>query len=183
MASINEMQDALEKLINDEGGESLPGLEFEPVVNNFIDVKFKDQLEAAETEEDREELRNSLLKYYMNEGKEEITQNINMIKQSYSAAKSGLESILTSALKTTASNAIPSVITVGTATSTPNPAYTVIENSQKKNSLLTTLKSISSFIVNMLISAIKIAFELPAAAMALITTLSSVKSTINAIPG
>ena len=77
---------------------------------------------------------------------------------------------------------IPSVITVGTATSTPNPAYTLIENKTKKNQLLAMLKNISSCLVNLLKAAVTIAFPIPAVVLTLIQTLTTVKKTVNAIP-
>jgi hypothetical protein len=74
------------------------------------------------------------------------------------------------------------VITVGTATSTPNPAYTLIENKTKKNNLLSMLKQIGNALAQLLISALKIAFSVPIAIATLITTLASIKKTVNAIP-
>lgn len=78
---------------------------------------------------------------------------------------------------------MPSVITVGTATSTPNPAYTAIDNSQKKQNLLAVLKSVTDFLIQLFSYALLLDFVLPDSVQALVSTLATLTAIINAIPG
>ena len=179
----DEMNEAIDELINSDGEVEIEGLDFDSVVTNFVDTKYKDQINSIEDETQRKELRDKWLNYYKTgDGKEAIQSEINSIKSNFSAAKDGLTYCEEAAASSIADNAIPSVITVGTATSTPNPAYTLIENKTKKNNLLSMLKQIGNALAQLLISALKIAFSVPIAIATLITTLASIKKTVNAIP-
>ena len=100
----------------------------------------------------------------------------------YGAAKDQLKFVTEAAASSIASNAIPAVITVGSASSTANPAYALIENKTKKNQLLAMLKQIGAFLVSLLKSAIEIAFAVPAAVISLIKTLTTAKKAVNSIP-
>ena len=141
--TIDEMMTAINELVNSDGAVDIPGLSLEPIVDNFIDVKYGRQLSDIEDREERDTLRAQWKNYYMNgDGRTIIEMEINSIKANFSAAKDGLITAQEAVLMTTATNAIPSVLTTGAAASVPNPAYTLLENKQKKNTLLTILKQI-----------------------------------------
>jgi len=176
------MKSSLDDLINSDGSVSIPGLEFDPIVDNMVENNYKDQLEDSLTDEERNNKKEQLVKYYKDKSGEEIEQNINIIKSNFISAKDGLSFVSESAAATIASNAIPSVITVGAATSTANPVYSLIENKQKKNTLLAMLKNIGNFLVNLLSAAIKILFQVPDSVMSLVKTLTTTKQIVNAIP-
>lgn len=101
----------------------------------------------------------------------------------YSKLNDQLGEIQKAITQTTASNLIPSVITTGAAASVPNPAYTVIENAQKKATIKTMISAASTIAAEMLLAAIELYFELPDAVMILIDTLKSLLLLVNAIPG
>ena len=129
------------------------------------------------------ELREKWLNYYKNgDGKEAIKSEINSIKSNFSAAQDGLNYVKEAAESSIASNALPSVITTGEAVSVPNTSYVLIENKTKKNNLLAMLKQISNCLVQLLSSAVKIAFAVPAAIVTMIKSLTTIKETVNAIP-
>lgn len=181
--SVEEMVGAIEDLINSDGAIDIPGLSLEPVVNNYIETRYAKQLSECETEQDRENMKTSLSQYYLEgDGKVMMQMEIANIKAQFSAAKDSLKSIGTSITQTVATNAIPSVITTGAATSVPNPAYALLENAQKKAALEATLKQVSNQMVDLLKSAVKIAFPIPDVIGAVITTLKTTKQALNAIP-
>lgn len=183
MSSTEEALDAMDELINSDGTVSLPGLELDPIVEHFVDEKYGSQLSEIKDEEERKKMRDKWVKYYKEgDGKQTIKMEMNNIKAMYGAAKDQLQFVTEAAASSVASNAIPAVITVGTATSTANPAYTVIENKTKKNQLLAILKQIGAFLVSLLKSAVEIAFAVPISVINLIKTLTKAKKAVNSIP-
>lgn len=183
MADLQETMDALNELINSDGAIELPGLSLEPVAEAFVDQKYAKELAAIEDEDMRNNLRQKWVDYYINgDGKIMLELEISSIKANFGAATDQLKMVAEAAASSIASNAIPSVITTGAAASVPNPAYALIENKTKKNQLLAMLKNISVCLVNLLKSAVTIAFPIPGAVLTLITTLTTVKKTVNAIP-
>lgn len=184
MATQNtEILDKIDQLINSDEEVSLPGLELDPIVENFVDTKYGAELSQIEDEEERKALREKWIEYYRNgDGSEMMKLEIASIKTNFSAAKDQLTFVAEASASAVASNAVPAVITTGAAASAPNPAYALIENKTKKNQLLAMLKNIGACIVNLLKSALIIAFQVPAVVLALIDTLITTKSTVNAIP-
>ena len=181
--STQKALDAMNKLINSDGAVELPGLDLDTVAETFVQTKYSKDLDAVEDAEERKKLKEKWVDYYKNgEGRVGLEVEINTIKANFGAATEQLKFVGEAAASSIASNVIPSVITVGTATSAPNPAYVLIENKTKKNQLLAMLKNISACLVNLLKSAISIAFPIPAVVTTLISTLATVKSTVNAIP-
>lgn len=182
MASVDEMRKALNDLVNSDGEVSLPGLEFEPVVENIVEKKYADQLQEADKVGERDNVKAQLKKYYETTMKEEVDNSIQQIKSSFGSVKTMVAQLQEAITSAVASNAIPAVITVGSATSTPNPAYTLIENKTKKNTLLTAVKTCETLLISLLTAAICIMFEVPSSVITLIGTLSAVKTAVNAIP-
>lgn len=178
MATITEMQEAITNLINSDETIEIPGLDFESVIDHLVDERYKDVLKNASNEEERKQLKNNLLNYYRNQGRMVVDESINTIKSCYSQAKEGLKQVSEAAAQAVASNAIPAVIPIGTA----NPAYALIENANKKATLLSMLKSIGDALVRLLSSAIKIAFQVPDMVMSLVQTLTTTKQVVNSIP-
>lgn len=181
--STEDIMTTIEDIVNANSSVSIPGLELEDVVRNFVEEKYGDVLKDIEDETEREALREQWTSYYTKGGgRNVILMEINTIKSNFVAVRDGLEAVLRAVTLTTASNAIPSVITVGTATSTPNPAYILIENSQKKETLLAMTKAIGNNVVNLLRSAVNISFPIPSEIETIIETYKTVLTAINTIP-
>lgn len=178
-----EILDLMDKLINSDGGVELEGLDLDTIAENFVDVKYGSTLANIRNEEEAESLKERWTSYYKDgEGRLALQMEINTIKSSFVAARDQLTYIADAATSAVASNAIPSVITVGSASSTANPAYYLIENSTKANQLRSMAKNVEANLVTLLKSSAQIAFPIPSAVTSLIETLSTVKQTINAIP-
>lgn len=178
-----EALNLIDELIKSDGDVSLPGLDLDSVVDNFVDVKYGKELSEIKDEEQRKKLRKKWVDYYTKgEGKETMMLEIDSIKSNFSAAKDQLQFVADATVSSTASNAVPAVITVGSASSTPNPAYALIENKTKKNQLLAMLKSVGAFLINLLKSAVAICFAVPAAVISLIKLLTTTKKAVNSIP-
>ena len=181
MASINDMQNTLDKL---RVGDSIPGLSSESIIDNSVEVEFKDALDTCESDDKRKAMKDKFVAFYADgPGKKFIDENISQIKYLYKQVKDSINALKNSATQITASNLVPSVITVGTATSTPNPAYTAIDNSQKKQNLLAVLKSVTDFLIQLFSYALLLDFVLPDSVQALVSTLATLTAIINAIPG
>ena len=178
-----EILDAMEELINSDGGIELPGLDVETIAKNFVEVNYGEQLSKLPNKEEAEQLKDRWVSYYKDgAAKAAIQMEINTIKSSFVAARDQLKYATEAAASAVASNAVPAVITVGSASSTANPAYALIENKTKMNQLLSTLKNVEANLVTLLKSSAQIAFPIPTEVTTLITTLTDVKKTVNAIP-
>ena len=181
--NTQEALDAMDELINSDGTIDLPGLDIDTVAENYVDKKYGEELNKIEDKEEREKMRQKWVDYYKSgEGKSMLQLEINSIKANFSAAKEQLTYVTEAAASSVASNAVPAVITTGAAASAPNPAYAMIENKTKKNQLLSMLKQIGAFLVNLLKSIVMIAIAVPAAVIALIKTLTTTKKAVNSIP-
>ena len=173
------MTNTLAKLQELQGGSGIPGLDFDSVVSNLVKKKYPDiNMDTTYGQE----MRRNLIDYYSNAARLEIQGKIDTIKSCFSTAKSQIEALQKSIVNVAASNAIPSVITAGAATSVPNPAHFLIENMQKKQALMSAAKGIMGTLSTLLIAAISIYFEIPQSVSILIETATKVISIINAIP-
>lgn len=183
MASIQETIDAMNELIDSDGAVSIPGLSLKPIAENFVDTKYAADLAKIEDKDEREKMRQQWISYYTEgDGKSVLELEIANIKANVGAAQDQLKMVAIATASTTASNAVPAVITTGAAASVPNPAYALIENKTKKNQLLAMLKSIGAFLINAIKSMVAIMFQIPDMILALIKTLTTAKQTVNAIP-
>ena len=185
MATNNNQEaiDAINDLINSDGTIEIPGLSLEPIAENYVDTKYGAELAQIEDETERENMRQKWIKYYTEgEGKEALELEVINIKANIGAAQDQLKMVGEATISAVASNAIPSVITTGAATSVPNPAHAMIENKTKKNQLLAMLKQVGTFLVNAIKSMIAICFAIPAMVIALIKSLTTAKKAVNAIP-
>lgn len=181
MATIAEMQDAIDRLINSDETISIPGLDFDSVVDNIVETNYKEQLDKVTHPEERKRVKDGLVNYYKNSGKQAIQEKINEIKSAFANIKSQVTNIQNAVTNAVASNAIPSVITVGTATSTPNPAYFLLDNANKKNTLMGMVKSAEDSAVKLLNAAINICFPVPDMVMTTINGLTTVKTVVNSM--
>lgn len=169
---------ALNELISSEGGAvDMPGLTVEEVAPNFVEVKYGAQLKESP------EMREQWEDYYTKgEGREGLELEIADIKANVGAANMQLEAVKEAAASAVASSGIPSVITVGSASSTANPVYEIIEARTKKKQLEATLKTSSVFLINALKAMASIAYPVPTAVATLISTLATCKDAVNKIP-
>lgn len=180
MATIAQMQQALSDLINAEGFD-IPGLDKESVLSNYVEVKHQNELDKLEGEE-REKEKQRLIELYENTAGNFFDYCIMQIKLKYQAIVEGCEQMLQSISSAISSTIIPSVLTVGSATSSANPAYTALENQQKKNNFKAILKNLSLMMADLLQMAINILFIVPDAVISLIETLTTTKQVIETIP-
>ena len=188
MASIEQLQTSLDKLTSDI---TLPGLDPEAVIKNLIEVQYKQELDqiksyisdANKAEEETKAVKERLTSYYNSgQAKIEIKNQINAVKINYKAAVDGVKQLPVEIQTMIAANLIPPTIPMPTAPGVPNPASFLLRNKEKLNGFLTVLNSIAAWIVNLLSSAVKIAFELPDSVLALIDQLANLKSLIKSIP-
>lgn len=178
--SSEEMKESLESL---QKGLPIPGLEKEKVVDNYCETEFKDSLDECKTEEERAERKKKFVEHYITgPGKAFIDGVISSLKAAYYRAKTMIENLISSVADLVSLNIIPSVVTVGSATSTPNPAFTALDNRQKKEMILSIVESITEVLASVYTLAILIHFQLPSEVGLVTLSLATLQTAINAIP-
>lgn len=188
MASIKEVQAALDKLTSDT---SLPGLDEKSVIKNLIEVQYKQELDQIKTvisdaeaaEKEATASKERLTEFYNTDAaKAEIKNQISIIKVNLKAAKDGVKQLPVEIQTMLAANLIPPTIPVPTAPGVPNPAHILLKNKEKINGLKNILNAIAAWFVNLFSAAIKIAFEIPDSVVSTIDKLADIKKMIEAIP-
>ena len=165
-------------------GNSSIKLDNDAILDNYIEVEYKDRLDAIEDEKERKKYKKKIKKEYIEgEYKSWFDNQIASLNDQLKKCEDGLANAKDAATKVVASNAVPAVITVGSASSTPNPAYTAIDNAQKKKTLLVVLKEINTAIQEVLTTALLIHWALPQSVTNFIEIYVTLSSAINAIPG
>lgn len=165
-------------------GNSSIKLDKDEILDNYIEVEYKDRLAAIEDKKERENYKKKLKKEYTEgEYKMWFDNQIALLNDQLKKCEDGLANAKTAATQVMASNTVPAVITVGSASSMPNPAYTAIDNSQKKKTLLVVLNEINTAIQGVLTTALLIHWVLPSAVINFIELYVTLFSIINAIPG
>ncbi|BEG61631.1 hypothetical protein [Coprobacter fastidiosus] len=180
-ATVEELKKAVDDLVKDETNNSseIPGLNYISVRDNYIQINHKEQLEALE-EEAREKLNIQLQEYYDNIMKNKFETAIYIIKMNFNSIVVGLKMIAEMTADAISSVLIPSVIS--TPPSTPNPAYTALENKQKKNNMLNLLKNIATMFLTLLQTMIEIAFPCPKFILDMLETLKTTKKAVDTVP-
>lgn len=177
MASIQEMMSVISDLTSDV---TIPGLDVDTVVPAMVESRFKNELGMIEDPKQKEAETKKMIEYYKTQGRVEIEAQIATVKMGYKTVTSQVAQI-TSAIKTaTASNLIPPVVSVPPAV--PNPAYFLIENATKVGNFISMIEGALAKFGEMLLAAVKIAFEMPETIMNLLKVLLDLKKTVTAIP-
>lgn len=177
-----EIKSMIDDLINDDEAISIPGLTADEVIPTLVDKKHAKELAAIPNDKDREDKRNELIEYYKTgNGREIVDNEINNIKLSFSAIKSQIESIKQSVTTTLSQMSIPAVITVGSASSTSNPAYAALDAKAKRDNLLSILKTAAVYAASLLISSQKLGFSIPQEVVAVISLIGTTKKTIKSL--
>ena len=165
-------------------GSSSIKLDNDAILDNYIEVEYKDRLDAIEDKKEREKYKKRIKKEYTEgEYKSWFDNQIASLNDLLKKCEDNLANAKAAATQVVASNAVPAVITVGSASSTPNPAYTAIDNAQKKKTLLCVLKGINTAIQEVLTTAMLIHWALPQEVTNFIELYVALSSVINAIPG
>ena len=176
MATEQQMIQTWDRLRSSEG---FPGLDITSIVDNYVDVEFKDALYSCKTQEERRAMKNNFVEYYITgPGKTFIQQTIQDIKDMYRNVKDMLDDLRESITQITASNAIPAVVVAGSATGTPNPAYTIIDNAQKKKTVSAILNTASEYFGKLISLALLIHLVLPDAILSYGDVIGSLKELV-----
>ena len=154
------------------------------IIDNYCEVEFKESLDACETPEERKKLKKKYVQYYKKgAGKKFMEDAIAKLKDYIQKASDSVEELITGASKVVASNAIPAVITVGSATSTPNPAHFALENAQKKAILLNLARGITGTLTLVMEVAMLIHWTIPNEVLSIIQGVTALTTILNSIPG
>ncbi len=177
MAKIEEMLSVIKDLTSDV---TIPGLDVDTVVPAMVEARFKNELGMIEDAKQKEAETKKMIEYYKTQGRVEVETQIATIKMGYKTVKSQVVQITAAAKTAVASNLIPPVISVPPAV--PNPAYVLVENATKVSNFISMIEGALAKFGEMLLAAVKIAFEIPDMVMNLLKTLLDLKKTVTAIP-
>lgn len=179
MATIVEINNIIEQLTSET---SIPGLDFDTIADGMIESNetYKAVLDGAETPEERQIIKNNYLKVIKETAKAFIQQNIAIIKSSFNEITQGVLSLSEAIIAMTASALMPPAI--GAPPVAPNPAYVLLQNKEKKNTLMITVNGLMKTFLGLLMAAVAIYFEVPDSIMGLLQTILSIKETISLIP-
>lgn len=163
------------------GGSSIAST---AVIDNYCEIEFKDSLDECKTPAERKKLKKRYVEYYTKgAGKPFMDEALAKLRDYVAQAKSELKDLQEGSVKIMASNAVPAVITTGSATSVPNFAYTAIDNAQKKRTLLVLVKTCSRTVTSIVELAVLIHWTLPTEVLTLIELIGVVTKILENIPG
>jgi hypothetical protein len=177
-------------------GTDIPKLNADAVIENIIkkdetlgkylvmiDAAKAEKIERGMTKEEAdkaaEEAKKKILEEVKKNLKPAVEEDIIKIKQEYKIAKEALDSIPVEVQATVATAALPAAL----PPAVPNPVYTLGIALQTKKSLLKTLNIVLTSLTTVMMLANKLKFELPAAILKLVETLSIVTKGLSLIPG
>lgn len=176
---IAKMQTTLTELVNSSSDISLPGLDFNTVVENIVVKKYSKDLDKL-SKEDKKKEKEKLINYYKTTAFNEINSNIIKVKSCTNSLKIQVDNIQTSITNTISTLALPSVVSVPPAA--PNPVYAVFDNKQKVAIITSLIASTALIIIDLLDASIKIQYELPDFVIVLIETFKTLKQSLSSIP-
>lgn len=181
---MNEIDLNTKKLLDKMRGDGGIPINKDSLIRNYCEVEFKDSLDECPTQEKRDALMDRYVEHYSTgDGSAFMDTTIAKIKDYAKKASDGVKEMTTSASKIMASNAVPSVITTGSAASVPNPAHFAIENAQKKNALLALAKSVIGTLTLLLETAILVHWAVPNEILTIIQGVTALTAILNNIPG
>ena len=127
---LDEFKDATETTLEDVQKSlmtDVPGIGMDEVVEHYVDVEFKKDLDKCKTKEEKKKLRGKLIKHYKKSkpGKKFIEDNFNNLKVYFGQVKDGIKQLPDAIQSMIDSMTIPAVITTGSATSVHNPAWVI----------------------------------------------------------
>lgn len=154
------------------------------IIDNYCEIEFKESLDECKTPAERKKLKKRYVEYYTKgAGKPFMDEALAKLRDYVAQAKSELKDLQEGSVKIMASNAVPAVITTGSATSVPNFAYTAIDNAQKKRTLLVLVKTCSRTVTSIVELAVLIHWTLPTEVLTLIELIGVVTKILENIPG
>ena len=177
-------------------GTDIPGLNSDSVIENIIKKdenlsKYLTMIDNAKAEKvyrgmseeeanaSAEESKKKIIEEIKKNLKASVEEDIIKMKQEYKTAKEALDSIPTETQATVVAAALPAAL----PPAVPNPAYTLAIALQTKKNILKTLNIVLSSLTTLMLLANKLKFELPAAILALVSTLTVVTTGLSLIPG
>lgn len=176
MASMEKMMELVKDLTSDV---NIPGLDVDTVVPNLVETTYKQELDTITDSKVREEEKKKMIEYYKTAGRMEVETQISTIKMSYKHVKEQIKHV-TSGIATVAVNAVmPPTVNL---LALPNPAKVLLDNIGKVGGWLSMIESALAKFGEMLLAAVKIAFEIPDFIIQLLSILVDLKKTVTAIP-
>ena len=171
------------KALQDKLLAMIPGLDIAKIVDGYVEKEFKVDLDKCKTTFERNKMKARLVRHYVSgAGKDFIKLQIDKIKTSFGQVKEAFASLADQISAITASMAVPSVITVGAASSSPNIAYTLLDAKAKVGAIKSAVLAICSPLLLVFEAATLIHFALPEVVISLQATLTTIMALLAAIP-
>lgn len=180
MATIVEMETLIDSLTS--GGDDIPGLDLDTIADGMVEENehYKATLDGCETPAEREHKKAHFVETIKAQSKAFINEKIATIKFSVTEVKEGVIGVTKQVTSIIASTVMPPAI--GSPPVAPNPAYVALQNEEKKNGLMVTIKGLEKTFLLLLQAAVSIGFILPGSILGLLQTILTVKNLIQTIP-
>lgn len=174
-----EQLDALREQLAD----TVPGMDTLKIVDNYVEKEFKTDLDKCKNDTERSNMKAKLVKHYVSgPGKSFINQTTDKIKTSFGQVKEAFANLPDQISAITLSMSTPSVITVGEASSSPNPAHTLLDAKAKVGAIKSAVLAICSSLLLVFEASALIHFDLPEVVVNLQAILTTIMALLAAIP-
>lgn len=157
---------------------SLPGLNVNTLLQLGFAAQFREELAKYDTPKERQEFFNKYYDEYVTKNKDRIEKGVASINSKYSAGKDRLAGLLKRVQNGLARIANPPVV----GTVSPNPTRTIQDYIDLKDQAESELKQISQDLIELILAAEVIGWDLPIAIDILVQSVGSVKKGIELIP-
>jgi len=161
---INELQNV---------SDPITWIDVDTVTDKFVEKKIEIYDTFNFTEKELSDYKNDLIEQY----KPKVIENVAIIKTKYNMCKSNLNGI-----KNTITSFATTAVQPPAVPASPNPAWALLDAKQKVTSIKSVLAIINTNIIDILLAANKIDFEIPQQIKSIIELFKNVNNGVNKIP-
>ena len=161
---------------------NIPGLDFDKIVENIVDIRHSEDLEKIPDEAEREVKRQEFVDYYSSgDAAKGLLQEMNNISNSADVIQSFIKNMQSSVSAALAPGTTPQVLVVGQATGTPNPAWGKLFTAALKGGWLANCDLADFVYSKILESCTTISFNPPGVLTALKSQIDMLRNSISVL--
>lgn len=160
----------------------IPGLDFDKIVENIVDVRHSEDLAKIPDKAERDAKRQEFIDYYSTgDTARGLQQEIDTITSGANVIQSFIQNTQSSVSAALLPTTTPQVLVIGQATGSPNPAWAKLFTSALKGSWLGTCDLADFIYDKVLQSCATISFDPPSVLTALKSLIDVLRNTIKAL--
>lgn len=161
---------------------NIPGLDFDKIVENIVDIRHSEDLEKITDDAEREAKRQEFVDYYSSgDAAKGLQQEMNNISNSANVMQSFIKNMQSSVSAALAPGTTPQVLVVGQATGAPNPAWGKLFTAALKGGWLANCDLADFVYSKILESCATISFNPPGVLTALKSQLDVLRNSISVL--